>query len=185
MRLAYRHGYFADDPEKPSEHTPGETTLIMAATLHRAPPSTQIVFQAQVLPATDPLLKGSRFPEGQAGEMTATLKRPIHRYIVDLRIDADPAHGLAFEAQSDGIHHAKVEYTLIAYDAEGKRINYLDVGLQLSPNPQQFEKIAANGIPVRLAIDLPEGQAFLRIAVHDLTAGRAGSLELPISVKSD
>ena len=184
-KLAYRRGYFADDPEKPSEHTPGETTLIMAATLHGAPPSTQILFKAQVLPATDPLLKGSRLPEGHAGEMTARLKGPIHRYIVDLRVDAVPAHGLAFEARPDGVHHAKVEYTLIAYDAEGKRINYLDVGLQLSPNPQQYEKISANGIPARLAIDLPEGQGFLRIAVHDLTAGRAGSLELPISVKSE
>ena len=183
-KLAYRRGYYADDPEKPSQRTPGETTLIMAATLHGAPPSTQILFKAQVLPADDPLLQHEHLPQGPAGELTSSLKGPIHRYIADLRVEAATSHGLTFQAQPDGSHHAKVEYTLVAYDADGKRLNYLDVGLQLSPNPQQYEKTVANGIPARLAIDLPEGQAYLRIAVHDLEAGRAGSVELPLQVSS-
>jgi VWFA-related protein len=182
LKLSYRHGYFADDPEKPSEHSPGETSLISSATLHGAPPATQILFKAQVLPAADPLLQHEHLPQGPAGELTSSLKGPIHRYIVDLRIDAASAHGLTFEPQPDATHHAKVEYTLIAYNAEGERLNFLDVGLQLSPNPQQYAKITSGGIPARLAIDLPEGQAFLRIAVHDLAAGRAGSLELPLIV---
>jgi VWFA-related protein len=183
-KLAYRHGYFADDPEKPSSRAPGETSLIMAATLHGAPPSTQILFKAQVLSADDPLLQHERLPQGPAGELTAQLKGPIHRYIVDLRIDAASAHGLTFEAQPDARHLAKVEYSLVAYDAEGKRLNYYDVGLQLSPTPQQYLRIAATGIPARLAIDLPEGPCSLRIAVHDLAAGRAGSLELPLQVSA-
>jgi VWFA-related protein len=183
-KLAYRRGYYTDDPEKPSQH-PGETTLIMAATLHGAPPSTQILFKAQVLSAADPLLQHEKLPQGPAGVLTSSLKGPIHRYIVDLRSEAASSHGVAFEAQPDSTHHAKVEYTLVAYDAEGKRLNYLDVGLQLSPNPQQYEKIAAGGIPARLAIDLPEGQVYLRIAVHDLTAGRVGSVELPLQVKAN
>jgi VWFA-related protein len=184
-KFAYRRGYFADDPEKPSEHTPGETTLIMAATLHGAPPSTQILFKAQVLSATDLLLQHEHLPQGAAGELTSSLKGPIHRYIVDLRTDAGPTHGLTFETSPGNTHHAKVEYTLIAYNAEGLRLNYVDVGLQLSPNPQQYAKITASGIPARLVIDLPEGPCYLRIAVHDLTAGRAGSLELPLQVKAD
>jgi VWFA-related protein len=181
-KLAYRHGYFADDPETSSEHTPGVTTLIMAATLHGAPPSTQILFKAQVLSATDPLLQHEHLPQGPAGELTSSLKGPIHRYIVDLRTEVNPAHGLTFETPPDNSHHAKVEYTLVAYNAEGQRLNYLDVGLQLTPDPQQYNKITASGIPARLAIDLPEGQCYLRIAVHDLQAGRAGSLELPLTV---
>ena len=183
-KLAYRRGYYTDDPEKPSQH-PGETTLIMAATLHGAPPSTQILFKAQVLSAADPLLQHEKLPQGPAGELTSSLKGPIHRYIVDLRSEAASSHGVAFEPQPDSTHHAKVEYTLVAYDAEGKRLNYLDIGLQLSPDSQQYQKIAAGGIPARLAIDLPEGQVYLRIAVHDLTAGRVGSLELPLQVKGN
>jgi hypothetical protein len=42
-----------------------------------------------------------------------------------------------------------------------------------------------NGIRIRLPLDLPSGQFFLRIAVHDLDAGCAGSLEVPVTVAAD
>jgi VWFA-related protein len=54
-KLSYRHGYYADPLGRPSAHNPGETSLIRAATLHGAPPATQILFQARALPANDPL----------------------------------------------------------------------------------------------------------------------------------
>jgi hypothetical protein len=177
-KLAYRRGYYADPPDKPTAHQPGAVSLILAATLHGAPPSTQILFQARVLPATDPVLQGTRLPVGPAGEMTAALKGPIHRVIVDLKVDA---HGIAFEDTPDGAHRAKVEFTLVAYDADGKRLNYLDHGFQISLSPEQYTRTAAGGIPIRLALDLPAGPAFLRVAVHDLNAGSAGSLEIPVA----
>jgi hypothetical protein len=40
----------------------------------------------------------------------------------------------------------------------------------------------AEGVPIRLALDLPTGQSSLRIAVYDLGAGRVGSLEVPVTV---
>lgn len=132
-----------------------------------------------MLSADDPLLKGSRLAGGSGGELTASLKGPVHRYEVDLRVDA---HGIAFADQPDGSHAAKVEYMLVAYDGEGKRVNYLDVGLLLKPNAQQLAQAMAAGLPVRMEIDLPEGQLWLRIAVHDLSAGRAGSMEVPLRV---
>ena len=178
-KLAYRHGYYADPTAKPSEHNPGQTSLVMAATLHGAPPSTQILFQARVLEAADPLLKGKKLPDGPAGELSATLKSPVHRYIVDLKVDP---RRISLEDTPDGVHHAKVEFALVAYDGEGKRINYKDAGYQLNLIPAQYASVMTNGIPVRLAIDLPAGQAFLRIAVHDLNAGRGGSMEVPVTV---
>jgi hypothetical protein len=32
-----------------------------------------------------------------------------------------------------------------------------------------------------MALDLPSSEGFLRIAVQDLAAGRAGSLEIPVT----
>jgi VWFA-related protein len=178
FRLAYRHGYFADPPDKPSAHTPGEVSLIRAATLHGAPPATQILFQARVLPVDDPLLAGTKLPIGPAGDITANLKTPTHRVIVDVKADA---HGFAYTDTPDGAHHAKVEFTLVGYDADGKRLNYLDRGFELNLNSGQFARTMTAGIPIRLALDLPPGPAFLRIAVHDLDAGRVGSLELRVA----
>jgi VWFA-related protein len=180
-KLAYRRGYYADPPDRPSEHTPGAASLIMAATQRGAPPATQILFQARVLPATDPLFDGAKLPEGPAGELTSTLKAPAHRVIADLKVDP---RGLAYEQTADGTRQAKVEFALVAYDAEGKRTNYLDQTLYLNLRPEQYTQALTAGIPARLAIDLPQGEASLRIAVHDLNAGRAGSLEVPLSVPS-
>jgi len=180
--LAYRHGYYADPPDKPSEHAPGQTSLIVAATLHGAPPSTQIVFQARVLSAADPQLKGATLPAGPAGEMTASLKAPLHRVITDLTVDA---HGLRYDSSPDGALHSKVEFTLVAYDADGRRVNYLDRGFQINLKASEIAQTMESGIRVRFPLDMPEGHYSLRIAVHDLSAGRAGSLEVPLAVAAN
>jgi VWFA-related protein len=179
FKLAYRHGYYADPPDKPSEHTPGQTSLIVAATLHGAPPSTQILFQARALSATDPILHGTRIPAGPAGELTSALKAPLQRFLVDLRIDP---HGIQFDTTPDGAYHSKVEFVLVAFDTAGRRVNYLDSGFQMNMKADEYSRTLAAGIPIRLPLDLPVGQFFLRIAVHDLNAGRAGSLEFPVTV---
>jgi hypothetical protein len=178
-KLAYRRGYYADPTDKPSDHNPGKTSMIIAATMHGAPPATQIQFQTRVLPATDPLLQGVDLDKGPAGIMAADLKQPVHRYVVDLNMDA---HGLTFDEMPDGVHHAQVEFVLVAYDTDGKRVNYLDRSCTIKIKPEKFARTMAHGIPMRLELDLPTGQGSLRIAVNDPTAGRTGSLEVPLAV---
>jgi VWFA-related protein len=178
-KLAYRHGYYADPPDKPPAHTLGQASLIIASTVHGAPPSTQILFQARALPDTDLSLQGTKLPAGTGGEQTPTLKGPLHRFIVDLNIDP---HGILFETTPEGALHAKVEFVLVAYDSDGKRVNSLDSGFQMNIRSDQYAHTMASGIPFRLPLDLPAGQFSLRIAVHDLAAGRAGSLEFPVLV---
>jgi VWFA-related protein len=118
--LAYRDGYYADSLDKPSARTLNTPSLIMAATLHGAPASTQILFQARVLDAADPQLKGAKLPEGLAGEAAGSLKGPLHRVVADVTVDA---HGLRYQETANGGHSARVEFTLVAYDPEGKRLN--------------------------------------------------------------
>jgi VWFA-related protein len=178
-QLAYRRGYYADVSGMPTAHSPGKTSLILAATLHGAPAATQILFQARVLPADDPLFKNAKPPEGPGGQLTASLKGPPHRYTVDLLVDP---RRLDFESMPDGQHQAAVEFTLVAFGADGQRVNYLDHAIALHLKPEEYAQIMGTGIHVRLPIDLPAGQNSLRIAVHDLTAARAGSLEAPVTV---
>lgn len=179
-RLSYRRGYYADPPEKPSNHNPGEPSLMTSATLPGAPPDTQVLFLARVLPDTDPEFQDAKLPNAPAGEMSATLKRPIHRYIVDLTLEP---HSITYVETSDGAHKAALEFVLAGYDADTTRINYLDTSVELNFRDQRYARVMATGIPVRLAIDLPMGQFSLRIAVHDVAAGRVGSLEVPVTVE--
>jgi VWFA-related protein len=177
--LAYRRGYYADPPDKATSHSPEKSSLMKAALLLGAPPSTQILFSAQVLPASDPEFEGMKMPDGPAGAMATAMKGPVKRYVVSLIVDA---HSLAYNDMPGGRRQAQLDFVLMAYDADGKHVNYVESTLESTPTPDEILQQAESGIRVRLLLDLPPGENSLRIAVEDLTAGRAGSLEVPVKV---
>jgi len=177
--LAYRRGFYADSPDSPSPRNPGLPSPLVAATQPGAPPATQIQFQARVLPATDPRLQGSKLPQGPAGAMAATLNGKSQTYVVDLTIDP---HGIAFGEAPDGSRQAAVEFVLVAFNDQAKRVNYFNAAGHLSLNPAQFARLFNATIPQRLALDLPPGPISLRVVVYDSVSGHAGSLELPLTV---
>jgi VWFA-related protein len=179
--LEYRSGYFADAPGAKTSQGVAPTSLMTTATLHGAPLSTQVLFQSRVLPASDPEFKGTPLPPGPAGDMAATMKAPTQAYIVDLAVDP---RTLVFESGADGTHKMSLEFALVAYDADGKRVNFVDRKVDLALKDDQFAQLAKSGIPVRMAIDLPLGNNSLRIAVHDVGGVRVGSLEIPLTVGS-
>jgi VWFA-related protein len=180
--LEYRSGYYADPPDKPRARLFNQPSLMTDATLHGAPLSTQVLFQTRILPATDPEFKDVNFPAGPAGDLSASLKGPAHRYIVDLVVDP---HTVIFDSSADGTRTGSVEFTLLAYDADGKRLNFVDRAVKLALNANQYAQIMKTGIPVRMALDLPAGEQSLRIAVHDIIGVRVGSLEIPLTVASN
>jgi len=175
--LAYRHTFYATPPDS----TPDHPNLLTASTLLGAPPSTQILFEARVLPSSDPLVSNSKLPEGRGGEMASSLHPPIQHMIVDLML---PSRALRFSDGPDAAHLAQLEVTLVAYDSDANRINYLDRTLQLSMKGKQYAWTLAHGIPVRLPFDLPAGQTTLRIALADLSTNHTGSLEVPLTIPS-
>lgn len=179
--LAYRSGYYADLPDKPNSLGFSPASLMATATLHGAPLSTQVLFQTRVLPATDSEFKDANLPAGPAGELSAALKGTPHRYIVDLVVDP---HTVIFDSSAEGARNASIEFTLVAYDADGKRLNFIDRSTKLALNPGQYAQLMKTGIPVRMALDLPAGEQSLRIAVHDILGVRVGSLEIPLTIGS-
>ncbi|HKF46428.1 MAG TPA: VWA domain-containing protein [Terracidiphilus sp.] len=175
--LSYRSGYYADSPDAPATaHLPA-TSLMTTATLHGAPPATQVLFQTRVLPASDSAVKDANLPSGPIGEMAATLKPPLERFVVDVAVDP---RTLIFRTDNSS-HATAIEFTLVAYDRDGNRLNYVDRDAQLSLNAEQYANLMSSGLPVRLAIDVPGGHNYLVIAVHDRVGARVGSLEVPLS----
>ncbi|MGD0737440.1 MAG: VWA domain-containing protein [Terracidiphilus sp.] len=178
-KLAYRRGYFADTPGKSSEPDPVKQSMMAAAAMHGEPPATQILFQSLVVQADDPQIKGVKLPDGPAGAMAATLKGPVIRYVVDMRIDPK---GVLFEKTPEGMEMAAVELALIAYDGDGKRVNYFDKSVTLNLKPEQYARVMAGKIPAIVPLDLPAGNLSLRMVILDRAAGRTGSLEVPVTV---
>ncbi len=176
--LAYRRGYYAEPGNKPSEHNPGTVSDVDTAALHGAPAATQVLFVARVLPSSDPAFQGIPIANAPQGALAGSLKGPTQCYLVDLTVDA---HGVVFTSGAGGVHQAQLEFLLMAYDADGKRENYVDRGYAINIKPEDFAQKLESGIRARLALDLPEGHSSVRVVVQDLIAGHAGSLEVPVN----
>lgn len=178
-KLSYRRGFYADSSDKPSQGSLAQPSLIAASLLHSMPSASQIRFQARILPASDPAFQNLKQSDGPAGEMSASLKPPAHRYILDLNLQATD---FAYRELADNIHQAAVEIAVVAYDDEGKPLNRFDRGFRIALPPSQYAAVLSKGIPVRAALDLPAGHAFLRFAIYDMETARVGTLEVPIAV---
>ena len=152
-----------------------------SAALHGAPAATQVLMLARVLPSTAPEFQGIPIPNAPAGEMATSLKGVTKRYLVDLTVDP---HTLAFTNEAGGVHQAQLEFLLMAYDSDGKRVNYVDRGYAINIKPEEFAERMNSGVRGRLALDLPAGNLSLRVVVEDLVAGKAGSLEVPLTVSA-
>lgn len=177
--LTYRRGYYADTTSKSNAGNAGQSTNLLVATLPGAPIVTDLQFIARALPSTDPTFQGSPIQQAPAGDLASQIKPPITRYVLDMKVDA---HKLTFSEPQPGTHHADLEFVVVAYDADGKRVNFLDRGMNLNANPERFSSIQLNGIPVRLAIDLPNGNLTLRIVVQDKASSKLGAIELPLDI---
>jgi hypothetical protein len=46
----------------------------------------------------------------------------------------------------------------------------------------QYEQIMQTGLPLHQEIDIPTGEVYLRLGVHDLATDRVGSIEIPLRV---
>jgi len=178
-KLAYRDGYYSDPGygSGSGARNPEGANLVTSAILHGAPLSTQILLQARVLPVTDPLLKNASLPAGPAGQMAVTMKGPLRRFVVDLSLDA---RTFSFIDTLEGAHQSRLEFLLVAYDSDGNRVNYVDRALTANLSTKQYGEAMTSGLHARIALDLPDTQTSLRIAVQDLNAGRVGSLEVPL-----
>lgn len=174
--LAYRRGYYTNDPLKPG----GDAVSSIVAALQRgAPPLSQIILEARVLSAADPAAKAVKVSAGPAGELADTLKPPVQRFLVDFAIDP---RGLTWAAADGGHRQAVVEASMVAWTADGDRVNFTDRAFAVSLDGAELARAAASGLPLHQEIDLPSGDLYLRVAIHDLASGRIGSLEIPVHV---
>lgn len=182
-QLAYRRGYYTVPGSNPANGGGGETSPVSAAAQDGAPPSTQILFRARVLPDTAPELNGAALDDKVAGERTTSFSGGSHRYVVDLGLKPQD---MPLAQDADGKRTAQLQCDLLAYDDKGQLVNSLGRALKLNMTPQQYEQLTAAGgsIPFRMALDLPAGEFRLRIVLYDAATVKTGSLEIPLDIQS-
>jgi VWFA-related protein len=179
-QLFYRRSYYADAGNN-TPNAGGDKGLIGAAAVLGAPPSTQILIQARVLPEGDPAVTGPLPDKNLKENPTRAFKGAPHRYVADLGLQLGD---LTFAEGAGGARTARLEIALVAYNKDGQPVNSLGRQFDLNLPAAQFEQISAAGkdIPVRLEVDLPSGADVVRAVVYDATSARIGSLEIPVQV---
>jgi hypothetical protein len=170
----YRRGYFADDPAK-AKISPAASQQLMTAALEQgAPPLSEVLFKVRVQAAE------ASSASGAGAADPGVVKGPVKRYAIDYGV---PAHSLAFPAAEDGVRHGRLEFTVVAYDPDGKRLTSVDQSAFFDLNPTLYAQALKYGIPMHQEIGLPVGRMFVRVVVHDVTSDRVGAIEVPVVVK--
>jgi hypothetical protein len=179
--LSYRRGYFAD----PFQVQPTKTAAWAAGSsmVHNAPSSARLLFQARVLPADSPAGQPTsqiQKPDTDlGGSLARKLHGPLKRYSIDFLADM---HRVNADLAEDGRRYSTLEFIAIAYDAEGKILNYSDRTFKRIIQPAKYGEFLQAGWPMHQDLDLPAGEIYLRLGVRDITTGWLGSLEIPVKV---
>jgi len=189
LKLTYRVGYYADDPEGPPVRKPKEVPLLatstpepppltrretamQAAMQYGAPQPTELVMKVLVQP------KGNK-PEDNAAEdneLVPNIHGPYLRYTVDYAADA---RNIEFIANPDGTFKAVVEFVIVVYDDQGRVVNTSNRTAVANVDLAHRAAMIKSGMHFHQEISVPaKGPFWLRIGIHDRTSDRLGSVEV-------
>lgn len=198
--LAYRRGYYADDPNSPQNQitatnlVPGKGTgkgpptqdngrLVRAAMVHGAPGSTEILYKVRVLPTGD---AEDLVAEGNVLSPFGLKKAAgrFRRYVVDF--DAD-AKDMLFPSRPEGGFDCKVEFVIQVYqNSDGQLVNTVSNTLVAPLTLAQRNKLIRSGFPFHEEVSVPlNGNYSLRIGVHDINSDHIGAVEVSVASVKD
>jgi len=183
VTLAYRHGYFADDPNAPAHNNPAQNAkpdpnqynALRAAMLHGGPDPTELIFEAGVRPASTDN-EEALVPGNQAGKKVSG---PYRRYAVTFA--ANP-NEITWTTAADGSHRCTLEFITVVYDADGTQINAQFSGVRAAIADAKFASIQSGAIKYVQQISVPaKGEYYLRIGIRDTASDHVGAVELPVA----
>jgi len=173
-KLAYRRGYYADS----NAPTPSKPDLVKSAPSFVTPPPTQIPFYARVSPLSPdaaPVVAPGDTPRPR----TELEKGHFVRYRVDLSVDP---RNIAIATGSDGQRHSHLEFIVLGFDAEGRKVNSDVKSVQATWNTAQFARAQQQGVRYQQEIGVPANGAFtLRVMIHDLQTDAIGGIDIPLA----
>jgi VWFA-related protein len=177
--LLYRHGYVAEDAkaeqraQKPPDPALG-TNVFREEMQPGGPPASEILFRIQV--AEEPQQPSAKDP--LKGDNQG-LKRPATRYVFGYSVGLGATQ---LTATADGVRHGLLLTMVIAYDKEGRPLNSVLNTEKLDLAPQVYANALREGLPFYQELDIPPGDATVRVGVYDVVSKRMGATEFPLTV---
>ena len=175
LRLVYRKGYNAEEPRMhPPESGP---SLMKAALQAKVAPATQLLFDVQVLPGSEPDKPSDTPVTGSRARQRG--KAPLTRFDLQYTVELNQ---IAVAQGPHGSRGDSLEFDAAAYNSNRKLVSNIRQTMQL-PLPGD-ETQQSEDVPFQFMqhLDLPPGQVYLRVGVLDRTSNKVGTLEIPLTV---
>jgi VWFA-related protein len=165
-RLAYRRGYYAENPkiEQVTERNVASDPLLPLVSFGM-PDFAEILYKVRVV--------------ALQGASSADPTKSVVRYGVDFAVSPQD---VKLETSSGGVRSGNIQVALIAYGNDGRALKAVTRKVPIHLQPDVFATLQQVGFQLHEEIDLPKGDVFLQTGIYDLTAGRAGTLGIPLHV---
>ncbi len=187
VKLSYRNGYYADDPNDRSKVVAGHTAMASApvnsmttAMMHGGPDPAEILFKVRIRPAAappdeEPLKNNHTNPDPKV-----KVAGPYKEYGVDLVPDAKAVSCPINPAT--GTHRCELEVMTYVYNREGELLIMAHNAVSQSMSAADYAKLQTSGMAFHQEVSVPvKGQYYLRTAIHDLKSDRVGAVEVPVA----
>lgn len=192
LKLSYRIGYYADDPDGPPNKAakpifgavaatpsvdPTESAHIKemrAAMQFGAPQPTQIVMKVKV----EPIGAGHEDKLADGNVADPKTRGPYQRYSVDYAADA---RHVQFVAQPDGTFKATCEFAVLVYDDQGVLVDSISRTATAAVDDKLRQTMLKSGMHMHQEVSVPmKGHYWLRAGIHDRVGDRMGAVEFPL-----
>lgn len=168
-KLAYRRGYYAEDLGAAQKPDFDPLLPLMGRNL---PDLAQVVYKIRVLPSNP-----QPPPDAPRIGSNTELKGPVTRYGVDFAVSVQD---LKLDPTPDGGRHGNIEVMLVAYDHEGKPLNFVVAKGELVLQPNVYAALLKVGLQIHKEIDVPKQDVYLRTGIYDMGSDAAGTLGVPL-----
>lgn len=171
--LAYRRGYYADDLQTvlAAGQKPDTDPLLMLMG-RNLPDYSQILYKIKVVPSNP-----QPAPDAPRIGSNPDLKGPFTRYGVDFAI---APQDLRLDPTPEGGRHGNIEIVLLAYDREGKPLNFVVTKGDVNLDAKLYANTQKVGLQIHKEIDVPQQYIYLRTGIYDLKSNTAGTLGVPL-----
>ncbi len=171
--LAYRRGYYADDLQTvlAAGQKPDTDPLLMLMG-RNLPDYSQILYKIKVVPSNP-----QPAPDAPRIGSNPDLKGPFTRYGVDFAI---APQDLRLDPTPEGGRHGNIEIVLLAYDREGKPLNFVVTKGDVNLDAKLYANTQKVGLQIHKEIDVPQQYIYLRTGIYDLNSNTAGTLGVPL-----
>jgi hypothetical protein len=186
LKLAYREGYYADDPNDRSRVVAGSSALALArpttmstAMMHGGPDQTEIPFKVRIRPSAEPPSDRPAPSDRTNPDPKVNVTGPFKDYGVDLVPDP---HAISCPASEDGNLHCAIQVATYVYNPEGVLLVTTTANARTALKPEEYAQMLHTGMAFHEEISVPvKGQYYLRTAVHDLKSDRVGAVEVSVA----